>query len=73
MDNQLLPKVLSLLYSFVSLPALAIAGMVYFYKFRTNGGMLFRGGATLAAVGSMYNKIIPWQNFVSENQPRLPN
>ena len=73
MDNQLLIKVLGLLYSFVSLPALAIAGVVYFYKFRTNAGMIFGGGALLAAIGSMYNKLIPWQNFISETQHGLPD
>ena len=73
MDDQLLLSALSLLYSFVSLPALAIAGIAYFLKFRTNGGMLFGGGATAAAIGSMYNKIIPWQNLLSETQHRLPD
>ncbi len=73
MDNQLLLKILGFLYSFVSLPALAIAGATYFFKFRTNGGMLFGGGAALAAIGSMYNKLIPWQNFLSETQYRLPD
>ena len=35
--------------------------------------MLFGGGALLAAIGSMYNKIIPWQNFISDTQHRLPD
>ncbi len=73
MDNQLLLKILGFLYSFISLPAMAIAGAAFFYKFRTNGGMLFGGGAFLAALGSMYNKLIPWQNFVSEAHHRLPD
>ena len=73
MDNQLILKVLGFLYSFISLPAMAIAGVAYFYKFRTKGGLLFGGGAFLAAIGSMYNKLIPWQHFISEAQHRLPD
>jgi hypothetical protein len=35
--------------------------------------MLFGGGAILAAIGSMYNKLMPWQSFISETQRRLPD
>jgi hypothetical protein len=29
---------------------------------------LFGGGAGLAAIGSMYNMLFPWQYFISESQ-----
>jgi hypothetical protein len=73
MDNQLLIKALGIWYTFISLPALAVAGVAYFRKYRTNGGMLFGIGALAAAVGSMFNKLFPWQSLLSETQYRLPD
>jgi uncharacterized membrane protein len=74
MDNQIqiLIKVLGIWYSFISLPALAIVGVAYFRKYRTNGGLLLGCGAVAAAVGSIFNKLFPWQSLLSETQFSLP-
>lgn len=72
MDNQLLIKALGIWYTFISLPALAIVGVAYFRKYRTNGGLLLGSGAVAAAVGSMFNKLFPWQSLWSETQHSLP-
>jgi hypothetical protein len=73
MDNQLLIKVLGIWYTFISLPALGIAGVAYYLKFRTNGGMLFGSGAVAAGVGAIFNKLFPWQSLLAETQYRLPD
>jgi hypothetical protein len=73
MDNQLLVRALGLWYSFISLPALGIAGFAYYRKFRTRGAVLFGGGAVAAAAGSIFNKLFPWQSLLTETQYRLPD
>ena len=73
MDNQLLLRLLGSWYTFISLPALAVAGAAYFHKYRTNGGMLFGTGAIAATAGSLFNKLFPWQSLLSETQNRLPD
>ena len=73
MDNQFLIKALGFWFTFISLPALAIVGIYYFRKYRTIGGMLLGGGAIAAAVGSLFNKLIPWQSFLTEKQYSLPD
>jgi hypothetical protein len=73
MDNQLLIRALGIWYSFISLPALGIAGVAYYRKSRTTGGMLFGGGAMAAAAGSIFNKRFPWQSFLTSTQYGLPD
>jgi hypothetical protein len=66
-------KALGIWYTFISLPALAIVGVCYFRKYRTTGGMLLGVGAMAAAAGSMFNKVFPWQRFLTEAQHNLPD
>jgi len=73
MDTQLLIGALGVWYTFISLPALAIVGVAYFRKYRTKGAMLLGCGAVAAAVGSMFNKLFPWQSLLSETTYRLPH
>ncbi len=73
MDEQFIVKVLGYWYTYVSLPALAIVGVFYFRKHKTAGGMLFGFGAIAAAVGSLFNHLIPWRSILFETQRSLPN
>lgn len=73
MDNQVLIRALGIWYTFISLPALGIAGFAYYRRFRTTGGMLFGGGALAAAAGSVFNKLFPWQSLLTETEYRLPD
>jgi hypothetical protein len=73
MDDQLLIRALGIWYTFISLPALAIAGVAYYRKFRTKGGMLFGGGAVAAVAGAIFNKLFPLQSLLAEGQYRLPD
>ena len=73
MNTQILIKALGIWYTFLTLPALAIAGVAYLRKYPSNGGKLLGYGAIAAAVGSLFNNLFPWQSLLSETQNKLPD
>lgn len=73
MGIEIVIRALGIWFTFISLPALAIVGVYYYCKFRTTGGRLLGCGAMAAAAGSIFNKLFPWQSFLTETHPALPD
>ncbi|MFA4830513.1 MAG: hypothetical protein WC855_00015 [Thermodesulfovibrionales bacterium] len=67
MMNQILIRALGYIYTFVALPALAIVGIAYYRKYKSKGGVLFAIGSLATAIGSMFNKVIPFKFFIDES------
>ena len=67
MINQILIRILGYIYTFIALPALAIIGITYYRKYRSKGGVFFAIGSIATAIGSMFNKVIPFRFFMNES------
>lgn len=71
MMNQILIRVLGYIFTFIALPALAIIGITYYRKYKSKGGLLFAIGSIATAIGSMFNKVIPFKFFIDESTHTL--